>query len=62
MTEEELKKGLIALGWKWVYVHGHGQDEPVSEGEFVVGEIEKDMVLVPPTSLFKEPIPYEKYF
>lgn len=62
MNEEQLKAELIKLGWKWVYVHGHGQEESVSEGDFVVGDVEKSMVLAPPDVLFDEPTPYNEYF
>lgn len=60
--EEELKKGLLALGWRWVYVPGHGNDEPIIEGDFVIGEIEKGNVLVPPDCVWDKPIPYKDYY
>lgn len=62
MNEEELKNGLLKLGWRWVYVSGHGDTEPISEGEFVVGDIEKSMVLAPPDCIWDEPETLAKYW
>lgn len=60
--ETELKDALKALGWREVYVHGHGDTEAVSEGDFVIGDIEKSVVMIPPKCVWDEPVPYLKYF
>ncbi len=61
-TQNEHLKKLLEQGWKIGYVMGHGTDEPVTNGEYVIADIEKNTVLIPPSSLFEEPIKYENYF
>ena len=56
MTREELVAELEKIGFKWGYCHGHGDSEPCSNGDFVIADIEKEMVLIPPETLFKEPV------
>lgn len=59
MNEEELKQELIKLGWRWAYLTGHGDNENVYEtidGKYyVVGDIEKSNVLVPPVCIWDKP-------
>lgn len=63
MTREELEKELIEKhGYKQGYVFGHGDSEPVGSGDFIIADVEKDYVLVPPESLFKDPVPYDEWF
>lgn len=62
MDEETLKKALLELGWRWVYYTGNGDACVVTEGEYVVGDIEKSMILVPPDCIWKEPILCTDYF
>ncbi len=61
-SDEGAIEVLIAAGWRKGYVHGHGNDEPVSDGDEVIGDVEKVTVLVPPDALFAEPISMKKYF
>ena len=66
MNEEEYIQKLLDLGWKWGYVFGHGNDEPAGgfiDGEqYVIADVEKSSVLIPPKYLFGKPIKYEDYF
>lgn len=64
--ETELIKQLIAMGWRYGYVYGHGDSEPAGaeiNGEsFIIADLEKSSVLIPPKELFKEPVPYKEWF
>lgn len=66
MNEDELKLALVKLGWRYVYLGGHGDTEALCEtkdGEtMVVGDAEKSMILVPPDCIWDKPIPYSEYF
>jgi len=62
MEEEQLIKELKKLGWRYCYYGGHGEVEPVIDGDFVVGDIEKSSILVPPDCIWKDPIKYVDYF
>jgi hypothetical protein len=62
MNEKELIAELEKLGWKLAYLGGHGDTEAVQVGDFVVGDIEKSSVLVPPSCLWKEPVPAIDYW
>ena len=66
MAEDELKLELIKLGWRWVYLAGHGDTEAVHETKdgqtMVVGDVEKSMILVPPKCIWDEPVPSNEYY
>lgn len=56
---DEAIKALLALGWRYAYLGGHGDSEYVwddVDGKYLaVGDIEKCSVLVPPACLFNKP-------
>lgn len=65
MTEELIKQ-LEALGWKQVYYTGNGTECPIQaliDGEqYIVGDIEKSNILVPPDCLWEKPEKYDDYY
>lgn len=66
VSKEETEVGVVArllsLGWKWGLVCGHGTDEPAQNGEYIIADLEKKRVLIPPQVLFEKPIKYDEYF
>jgi hypothetical protein len=62
--EKDLISKLEKLGWKYGYLGGHGRAEPVSsrDGKFVIGDIEKSNIIIPPNCLYENPVPYDEYY
>ena len=60
--EDYAKNLLMSLGWRFAYLCGHGDNEVVTDGGMVIGDIEKSSVLVPPNCIWDEPEKIEDYF
>ena len=64
--EDELIEELKKLGWHYAYLCGHGDTEAISEvidGEsYVVGDIEKSQILVPPSCIWEEKVKSNNYY
>jgi hypothetical protein len=59
---EELLKELENRGFKQGYLSGHGTDEAVTEGEFVIADVEKCRIIIFPQDVWKEPVNINDYF
>lgn len=62
MEDKEIVDQLLARGWKWGYVFGHGDDEPAGDGDMVIADLEKTKVLIAPSDLMEKPISQKEYF
>lgn len=61
-TQESAIEYLKSIGWRYVYFPGGGDIEEITEGAYVVGDIEKSNILVPPDCIWEEPVENSKYY